>query len=89
MLNHTTTTEKLQPHKYHQTPPTPDFSPCPHKSKPILCRNIEGLARIDSIILDALWLAIQQTPPRKRAEAIEALAERGIWLTASMEGARA
>ncbi|MCE7976332.1 MAG: hypothetical protein DYH03_04045 [Nitrospira sp. NTP1] len=94
MQNYTTTPVKLQPHKYHKTPATPGHKFQPHSSQPILNTSIEGLTQIGPTIPEALRLALQQTPPHKRAEAIDALAERGIWLTAenahaSLAGARA
>lgn len=94
MQNYTTTPEKLQPAKYHKTPPTPGHKFQPRSSQPTLNTSIEGWTQIDTTIPQALWLALQQTPPHKRVEAVEALAERGIFLRAknahaSLAGARA
>lgn len=94
MQDSTTICEKAQSLKHRKPSVTPDLHPHTHNSQPILNTNIEGWAQIDSIIPEALWSALQQTPPHKRAEAIEALAERGVWFTAErrhagLAGARA
>ena len=67
--------------KHRKPSVTPDDRLHRPNSQPHINTSIEAWARIGGIIHQALRFALQETPPHKRAEAIEALAERGVWLT--------
>ncbi len=94
MSNSTTICGNAQSPKHRKPSVTPDDRFHRPNSQPILNRSVEGWTQVGGIIHQVLWGAVHETPLHKRAEAIEALAERGIFLTAgnahtSLAGARA
>ena len=94
MRNHITICEQVQSHEYQSTPATSDYQARYQSSKHIPFPYEDGWTQVGRIVQEALRLALQQTPPHKRAEGIEALAERGVRLTAEkghegLAGARA
>lgn len=82
MRNNITAGRRLQSPEYQAPPTTPSFQPHPKSWSQIPHPPKDDWTPVGSIVPEVLWWALEQAPPEKRAEGIEALAECGIYFAA-------